>query len=129
MASNLLPRATNSIESAMTSRLTSEAFMPSAPMVMPSEMDDGVELHRRAAGGADAFLDLGRQAAQMVIARADFDPGVGDADDRVAQVFVGEADGLEHGACPGAAGAIGDGLAVGFEGVYTAPMGAEQNHG
>ena len=37
-ASNMCPRATSSIESAMTSRLTSEVFMPSVPMVMPSEM-------------------------------------------------------------------------------------------
>ena len=32
------PRATSSIESAITSRLTSEAFMPSVPIVTPSEM-------------------------------------------------------------------------------------------
>ena len=32
-ASNMLPRATSSMESAITSRLTSEVFMPSAPMV------------------------------------------------------------------------------------------------
>ena len=31
------PRATSSIESAITSRLTREVFMPSVPMVMPSE--------------------------------------------------------------------------------------------
>src|SRR5712692_3092762 len=37
-ASNMWPRATSSIESAITSRLTSEVFMPSVPMVMPSEM-------------------------------------------------------------------------------------------
>ena len=38
MASNMWPRPTSSIESAMTSRLTSEVFMPSLPIVMPSEM-------------------------------------------------------------------------------------------
>ena len=38
MPSNMWPRATSSIESAITSRLTSEAFMPSVPMVMPSLM-------------------------------------------------------------------------------------------
>ncbi len=38
-ASKWLPRATSSIESAMTSRLMSEAFMPSAPIVMPSEIE------------------------------------------------------------------------------------------
>ena len=36
--SNMWPRATSSIESAITSRLTSEAFMPSVPIVMPSEI-------------------------------------------------------------------------------------------
>ena len=30
------PRATSSIESAITSRLTSDAFMPSVPMLTPS---------------------------------------------------------------------------------------------
>src|SRR5205814_1082658 len=35
-ASNMCPRATSSIESAITSRETSEVFMPSVPMVMPS---------------------------------------------------------------------------------------------
>ena len=37
-ASNRCPRATSSIESAITSRLTSDAFMPSVPIVMPSEI-------------------------------------------------------------------------------------------
>ena len=37
MPSNRWPRATSSIESAMTSRLISEAFMPSVPIVTPSE--------------------------------------------------------------------------------------------
>ena len=39
IASNRLPRATSSIESVITSRLTSEARMPVEPMVMPSEME------------------------------------------------------------------------------------------
>ena len=33
----MCPRATSSIESAITSRLTSEVFMPSVPIVMPSD--------------------------------------------------------------------------------------------
>ena len=37
--SNRLPRATSSMESAITSRLISEARIPSLPIVMPSEMD------------------------------------------------------------------------------------------
>ncbi len=35
----MFPRATSSMESAITSRLTSDIFMPSVPMVMPSEME------------------------------------------------------------------------------------------
>ena len=38
MPSNRWPRATSSIESATTSRLTSEVFMPDVPIVMPSEI-------------------------------------------------------------------------------------------
>ena len=38
MASNMWPRPTSSMESAITSRLTRDAFMPSVPMVTPSEM-------------------------------------------------------------------------------------------
>jgi hypothetical protein len=34
-----LPRVTSSIESAITSRLTSEARIPSVPIVMPSEIE------------------------------------------------------------------------------------------
>ena len=37
-ASKKWPRATSSIESAMTSRDTSEVFMPVVPIVMPSEI-------------------------------------------------------------------------------------------
>ena len=36
-ASNRWPRVTNSIESAITSRLTSDAFMPSVPIEIPSD--------------------------------------------------------------------------------------------
>ncbi len=37
--SSMWPRTHSSIESAMTSRLMSEAFMPSVPMDVPSEME------------------------------------------------------------------------------------------
>ena len=36
--SNMCPRETSSIESAITSRLTSEAFIPWVPIVTPSEI-------------------------------------------------------------------------------------------
>ena len=53
---------------------------------------DGVELHGRAAGFADALLDGLGDLAEMEVAGADLGPGVGDADDGLVQVFLGEAD-------------------------------------
>ena len=38
IASNMWPRPTSSMESAITSRLTRLDFIPCVPMVMPSEM-------------------------------------------------------------------------------------------
>ena len=58
---------------------------------------DGVELHRRAARRPDALLDLHRQVALVVVAGHRLDPGRADADDRLGEVLIGEADGLEHG--------------------------------
>ena len=75
---------------------------------------DGVELHRRAAGRADAFLHLDRQLAQVVVAGHGLDPGIGDADDRLRQILVGEADGLQHGARGRAVASLGDGVALEF---------------
>ena len=45
---------------------------------------DRVQLHRRAAGGADALLDLRGERAQMEVAGHRLDPRRGDADDRLA---------------------------------------------
>jgi hypothetical protein len=39
MASKRLPRATSSIESAITSRLTSDVRIPAEPIVIPSEIE------------------------------------------------------------------------------------------
>ncbi len=57
---------------------------------------DGVEFHRRRAGGANAGLDVLGQRPQMEIAGTDFDPGVGDADERLLQIRVGESGALQH---------------------------------
>ena len=75
---------------------------------------DGVELHGGAAGGADAFLDFDRELAQVVVARHGLDPGIGHADDGFGQIFVGEADGLEHGSRGGAVSSLSDGVALKF---------------
>src|SRR5262249_53135079 len=53
-------------------------------------------LHRRAALRADAVLHVRREIAQVVVARADFDPRVGDADERLLEIGVREADRLQH---------------------------------
>ena len=78
--------------------------MPSVPIVTPSLTGDRVELHRRAAGGADAVLDVLGQPALVEVARHRLDPGRRDADDRLGEVLVREADGLEHGPRAGAVG-------------------------
>ena len=65
---------------------------------------DGVELHRRAAGLADALLDLRGQRAQVEVARHRLDPGRGHADDRLGQGLVVVADALQVGARGGALG-------------------------
>ena len=54
----------------------------------------------------------------MEVAGADLGPGVGDADDGLAEIFFGEADGAEVGAGRGAAGAFGEG-----DGVFLAGCG------
>jgi hypothetical protein len=67
-----------------------------------------VELHRRAAGGADAVLDTLREPPQMEVARHRLGPGVGDADDRPLQRLVVEADALQVRARPGSIRAVED---------------------
>ena len=65
-------------------------------MVMPSEIEIGVELERRAAGFAHALFDVRRQLAQVEVARPHFNPGVRDADERPFEVGIGEAGGVQH---------------------------------
>ncbi len=57
---------------------------------------DGVELHGRAAGRADALLDRRGELPEVVVARANLDPRIGQADDRLAEGLVIEARRLEH---------------------------------
>jgi hypothetical protein len=51
----------------------------------------------------------------MEVARADFGPRVGDADEGLAHIGVAVAYGFEHAARRGAAGSIGDGGGMLFE--------------
>ena len=56
---------------------------------------DRVELHRRSAGRADAGADVVGQTAQVEVARHRVGPGVGDQNQRLFEVFVGQTDGFE----------------------------------
>src|SRR6185503_19106139 len=86
----------------------------------------GVELHRRAAGLAHAFLHLGGEAPQVEVARPDLGPGVGDADERLVEIGVREADRLQHRARRRAARALGEGVALvlGIQGAHERPPAA-----
>src|SRR4029078_2558929 len=77
---------------------------------------DGVELHRRAPGLADAVLDRGGELAQVQVAGADLGPGGGQADDGAVERVTVEAGGAQQRPRPGAAGAAGDRAALPFAG-------------
>ncbi len=76
---------------------------------------DGVELHGRSARFPNALFHFRRQAAQMKVAGHGFDPGVGHADQRTAEVGVGVSNSLVHRARSGAPGAFSDSTADVFE--------------
>ena len=108
-ASNWWAEATSSIESAIISRETSEARMPGGAHRDAVGDRDRVELHRRAAGRADALLDLRGEHAVVEVARHRLDPRVRDADDRLGEVLGGVADAMQVGARGGALGPLGEG--------------------
>ena len=59
---------------------------------------DGIVLNRGAAGRSDPGLHPFGQAAKVIVARHDFDPGIGDADQGAFKVGIREADRFQHGA-------------------------------
>ena len=60
--------------------------MPAVPIVMPSEMEIVLNSIGVPPGLAHAAFDVLGEVAQVVVARTDFDPGVGDADQRLLQI-------------------------------------------
>ena len=80
--------------------------MPLVPIVMPSEIAIVLNSIGVPPAVADALLDLGRERAQLVVAGHRLDPRRGDADDRLGERLVVEADALELGAGGGAGGAV-----------------------
>ena len=90
----------------MTSRLTSEARMPSVPIVMPSEMETVLNSSGVPPAARMPSLTCSASVAQVVVARPDLDPGVGHPDERPSEIVVGEPGGAQHGARPGAGRAV-----------------------
>ncbi len=74
-----------------------------------------VELERSAARRANSFFDVLRQLAKVIVAGADFDPGVGDADERLLEIVIFKAAGAQHGARPGAMRSVSECVASRFE--------------
>ena len=105
-----------SIESAMTSRETSEYFIPSVPIEIPSLTVMVPKTCGIAPAGPHRRLGPARQHVEPGIAGGDGAVAVGDADDRLAEVGVAEADRAEHGAVGRALDALGDGAAAEFVG-------------
>ena len=95
-ASNRLPRATSSMESAITSRLMSDMRIPSEPIVMPSEIDTVLNSSGAPPASRMPALTCPASSPQVVVAGADLDPGVRDADERAVEVLVGHARGAQH---------------------------------
>ena len=81
---------------------------PLRPHRHPVGDGDGVELHRRAAGGAHPLFDVLGQRPQVEVAGHRLGPGVGDPDRRPAERVVVEPDPLHVGARVGAVGAVED---------------------
>ena len=86
-----------STESAMTSRLTSEARMPSWPMEMPSDTAMVTNSMREAARRPHAVLGPLGQPVERHVAGRDLVPAAGHAHLGLVPVVVGHADGPEHG--------------------------------
>ena len=103
-----------SIESAMTSRETSEYFIPSVPIEMPSLTVMVPKTLRHGAGGADGRLGPAGEAVESGVAGGDGAVAVGDADDRLAEIAVAKPDGAQHGAVGCALDARGDRAAAAF---------------
>ena len=93
---------TVSIESAITSRDTSEYFMPSVPIEMPSDTVMVLKITGLAPAAVDAGGGVPRQLVDVHVARRHLAPRRADADLRLREVGAREADGVQHRAAGGA---------------------------
>ena len=98
----------SSTESAITSRLTSEDFMPSWPMAMPSVTVMVVNSRGVPPASFDALLHRLRLAAQGDVAGRGLVPAGGDADEGLVDLLLGQAHGVVVGAVRRAGRPLGD---------------------
>ena len=102
-------RATTvSIESAMTSRETSEYRMPGVPMQMPSETVMVPKMIALPPAGVRPGLGLPRELVDVHVAGRDHAPGRGDADLRFLEILARESDRMKHRPAGRPLGSIGD---------------------
>jgi hypothetical protein len=87
----------------MTSRETSEYFMPSVPIEMPSEMVMVLKITPLPPAASTPFGSMA--SCRCACCRGDHAPGGGDADEGLGEILFLEADGVEHGAAGRAVGA------------------------
>ena len=91
----------------MISRLTSEAFIPSWPIAMPSPTAIVANSRGVPPAAAHAGLHVLRQPAEVDVAGHRLVAGVADGDDRLREVIVGQAHRVEVRAVGRALGALG----------------------
>ena len=86
--------------------------MPAVPIETPSETEIVLNSIGVPPACADALLHVPREHALVEVARHRLDPRRRDADERLREVVVGEADALQHRARRRAVDAVGEGGAV-----------------
>src|SRR5208337_347551 len=94
------------------SRRASAITVPGMFLSQPAMATSPSKRLPRATSFAHAFLDGFGNLTQVEIAGANLGPGIRDADDRLVQVFLGEADAAQIGARRGAARSFGKRNAV-----------------
>ena len=98
-----------SIESAMTSRETSEYFIPSVPIEMPSLTVMVPKTWGMAPAARGGALRPAGEHVEPGVAGRDGAVAVGDPDDRLVEIAVLKPDRAQHGAVGRALDALGDG--------------------
>ena len=104
-----------SMASAITSRDTSEYFIASVPMPMPSVMVGTPNTCGMAPAASQRRHRAVDQRLDAGVARIHGRMAVGDADDRLVEIAVAEADGAQHRAVGRAGDALGDELTASIE--------------